>query len=312
MDINLVVKNWYKWLKFERLYSINTLESYMRDLNSLISFLILHINKEVTVEVLHNLTLPEIRSWLSFRHTKGMSARSNSRALSVVRNFFRYLSSNYGIENEAVFSISKPIRRKTLPKSLQISDIKTLIVDKIKLLSEDDTWIINRDIAIIMLLYGAGLRISEALDLKLCDVNHANLIIKGKGNKEREVFILPVVKNSIHEYVNSCPYFDVKKKEQYLFLGVRGKKLMRTYFANRLQKIREIFDLPKILSPHAFRHSFATHLLRRGVNTKSLQQLLGHSSLGTTQNYIHLDNQDIQNMHKNLQKRIKELSRKQN
>ncbi|WCR58440.1 tyrosine-type recombinase/integrase [Wolbachia endosymbiont of Ctenocephalides felis wCfeJ] len=321
-NLSSIIENWHEWLRCNRSYSPNTLESYMRDLKDFINFLGTHIGGEVNVDSLEKLSVPELRSWLSFRYARGVNARSNTRALSVIRNFFRYIKNNYEINNEAVFSLSRPIQRKTLPKALSISDIKTLVdfflhnyylqgthsslsfQHVVKLSDLGKPWVVKREIAIIVLLYGTGLRISEALSLRVSDVSGENLIITGKGNKQRQVFILPVVKKCIQEYIKACPYFGIANEEQYLFVGVRGKKLKRTYVANRLQKIRRILNLPEILSPHAFRHSFATHLLQENVDIRSIQQLLGHSSLETTQVYTHLNYQDVFNMYKNFQKSL--------
>ncbi|BAO99589.1 tyrosine-type recombinase/integrase [Wolbachia endosymbiont of Cimex lectularius] len=302
-NLGSIIENWYEWLRCNRSYSPNTLESYMRDLKDLISFLSAHIGGEVNVGSLEKLSISELRSWLSFRYARGVNARSNTRALSAVRNFFKYIKNNYEINNEAVFSLSKPIQRKTLPKALSISDIKTLLKE-MKLSDLGEPWVIKREVAIIVLLYGTGLRISESLSLRISDVSGENLIITGKGNKQRQVFILPVVKKCIQEYIKACPYLGIDDEAQYLFVGVRGKKLGRTYVANRLQKIRRTLNLPEILSPHAFRHSFATHLLQENVDIRSIQQLLGHSSLETTQVYTHLNYQDVFNMYKNFQQNL--------
>jgi integrase/recombinase XerC len=269
-------------------------------LQDLISFLSAHIGGEVNVGSLEKLSISELRSWLSFRYARGVNARSNTRALSAVRNFFKYIKNNYEINNEAVFSLSKPIQRKTLPKALSIPDIKTLLKE-MKLSDLGEPWVIKREVAIIVLLYGAGLRISEALSLRVSDVSGENLIITGKGNKQRQVFILPVVKKCIQEYIKACPHLGIDNEAQYLFVGVRGNKLGTTYVANRLQKIRRMLNLPEMLSPHAFRHSFATHSLQENVDIRSIQQLLGHSSLETTQVYTHLNYQHVFNMYKHFQ-----------
>ncbi|MGL9762691.1 MAG: tyrosine-type recombinase/integrase [Wolbachia sp.] len=302
-NLGSIIENWYKWLRCNRSYSPNTLESYMRDLKDLISFLSAHIGGEVNVGSLEKLSISELRSWLSFRDARGVNARSNTRALSAVRNFFKYIKNNYEINNEAVFSLSKPIQRKTLPKALSISDIKTLLKE-MKLSDLGEPWVIKREVAIIVLLYGTGLRISEPLSLRISDVSGENLIITGKGNKQRQVFILSVVKKCIQEYIKACPYLGIDDEAQYLFVGVRGKKLGRTYIANCLQKIRRTLNLQEILSPQAFRHSFVTHLLQENVDIRSIQQLLGHSSLETTQVYTHLNYQDVFNMYKNFQQNL--------
>lgn len=305
MEINLIIEKWYEWLKFIRSFSPHTLESYTRDMREFISFLSAHVGGEVNVGTLKKLSIPELRSWFSSRYSRGVSAKSNNRALSVIRNFFRYIKNNYEIENEAVFLLSRPIQRRTLPKALSIPDIKTL-VEKMELSDLGEPWVVKREIAIVVLLYGAGLRISEALNLRVSDLGRENLIIKGKGDKQRQVLILPVVKNCIQVYVKACPHLGINNKTEYLFLGFRGKKLGRTYVANRLQKIRRMLDLPEILSPHAFRHSFATHLLQEDVDISSIQRLLGHSSLDTTQIYTHLNDKDVFNMYKNFQKGLKQ------
>ncbi len=280
----------------------------MRDLKDLISFLNTHIGGEVNVGTLEKLSVPELRSWLTSRYARGVNARSNTRALSVIRNFFKYIKNNHNIDNEAVFSLSRPIQRRTLPKALSIPDIKTLLKE-MKLSDLGESWVVKREIAIIVLLYSTGLRISEALNLRVSDINNESLIVTGKGDKQRQVFILPVVKKGIQEYVKACPYLGTNNETQYLFLGVRGKKLGRTYVANRLQKIRRMLNLPEILSPHAFRHSFATHLLQEDIDIRSIQQLLGHSSLETTQIYTHLNYQDVFNMYKNFQQGLEKKSK---
>ncbi|QKX02143.1 tyrosine-type recombinase/integrase [Wolbachia endosymbiont of Dirofilaria (Dirofilaria) immitis] len=297
MNLGSIIKNWHEWLKCNRSYSLNTLESYVRDLKDMMNFLSTHIGGEANIGSLERLSVFELRSWLSFRYARGVNARSNARALSVIRNFFRYIKNNYGVNNEDVFSLSRPIQKRTLPKALSISDIKTLIKGT-RLSNLGEPWVVKREIAIIVLLYGAGLRISEALDLKVGDINSKSLTIIGKGNKQRQLFILPVIKKCIQEYMEACPYLSVNNETQYLFMGIRGKKLKRTYFANRLQKIRRMLSLPEILSPHAFRHSCATHLLQESIDIRLIQQLLGHSNLGTTQIYTYLNYQDIFNMYK--------------
>ncbi|MDN5247692.1 MAG: tyrosine-type recombinase/integrase [Wolbachia endosymbiont of Tyrophagus putrescentiae] len=295
-----IVEKWCEWLKFGRSCTRNTLESYTRDVNDFLSFLGAHIGGEVDVGTLEKLSVQELRSWLSSRYARGVGARSNNRALSALKNFFNYMKNNFNIENSAVFSLSRPVQRRILPKALSLSDIEILL-KKMRLLDLGEEWVIKRDVAIIMLLYGAGLRISEALDLKVGDVNNEELVISGKGNKQRQIFILPIVKKFIEEYIKVCPY---SHTAEYLFLGLRGKKLGRTYFANRLQKIRRILNLPEILSPHALRHSFATHLLKNKVDIRSIQQLLGHSSLETTEIYTHLNYQDVYDMYTNFQRSL--------
>jgi len=147
-NLGSIIENWYEWLRCNRSYSLNTLESYMRDLQDLISFLSARIGGEVNVGSLEKLSISELRSWLSFRYARGVNARSNTRALSAVRNFFKYIKNNYEINNEAVFSLSKPIQRKTLPKALSIPDIKTLLKE-MKLSDLGEPWVIKEKLRLL-------------------------------------------------------------------------------------------------------------------------------------------------------------------
>ncbi|WP_339045721.1 tyrosine recombinase XerC [Candidatus Mesenet endosymbiont of Agriotes lineatus] len=291
-----IVESWSEWLRLERNLAQNTLEAYRRDLSHLMSFLNSSMGEIVTLKTLKGLSLHNIRGWLSFRHKNNVSAKSNARALSAVRNFFKYISNYYDVDNQIIYSISKPILRRTLPKVLSNDEIKTTMEE----IKKEDFWVAQRNIAIILLLYGCGLRISEALSFKLKDVASDEITITGKGGKERRVFMLPIIKKQIEKYIKFCPYLSYKIQNQDLFVGVRGKKLSRTYFANYLQKVRRIANLPEFITPHAFRHSFATHLFREKVDIRSIQQLLGHVNLSTTQIYTHLNHKDVIDIYKNF------------
>ncbi len=293
-----IIESWYRWLRLEKNFSQNTLEAYRRDLNHLMLFLNSSIGEVVTLKTLKSLALFNIRGWLSFRHKKNISSTSNARALSAIRNFFKYINDYYDIDNQTIFSISKPILRKTLPKVLSRDNIKVAI-EEVKLEAKYH-WVAERNAAIILLLYGCGLRISEALSLKLKDVSSEELTVIGKGSKERRIFMLPIVKKQVEKYIKFCPYLKYSMKDQDLFVGVRGKKLGRTYFANYLQKVRRMANLPETVIPHAFRHSFATHLFRENVDMRSIQQLLGHANLSTTQIYTHLNHKDVIDVYKNF------------
>lgn len=300
-----IVESWHEWLKLERNLAQNTLEAYRRDLNHLMSFLNSSIGEVITLKTLKDLSLHNIRGWLSFRHKNNISAKSNSRALSAVRNFFKYISDYYGIDNQTIYSISKPILRRTLPKALSKGEIKATMEE----VKKEDFWVAQRNIAVILLLYGCGLRISEALSLKLKDVGSDELTITGKGGKERRIFMLPIVKKQIEKYVKFCPHLNYRMQDQNLFVGVRGKKLGRTYFANYLQKVRKMTNLPEFTAPHAFRHSFATHLFREKVDIRSIQQLLGHANLSTTQIYTHLNHKDVIDIYKNFHPQMNKIKK---
>ena len=186
------------------------------------------------------------------------------------------------MDNTAISVISSPRRAKVLPKALDVDDTFKVLETVEKLASEK--WQGLRDVAILTILYGCGLRISEALSLNVGDIGHNDFLkIKGKGNKERLVPLLPVVKEKINAYLAACPY-DIKPGEA-LFLGARGERLSPRIVQRTLEKIRGILGLPDTLTPHALRHSFATHLLAAGTDLRSIQELLGHASLNTTQRY---------------------------
>jgi integrase/recombinase XerC len=225
---------------------------------------------------------------------------SNARALSTVKSFFRYLEKDTGMENAAVFHIRSPKIKKSIPKALAEGQAEQAL-GEIKTMSKEE-WINKRNLALLTLIYGCGLRISEALSLNYKDFPKGDSItILGKGNKQRAVPVLPVVKAAIEEYVAACPYpFEAKTP---LFLGSRGGALDPAIFQRELRKLRTALGLPESTTPHAFRHSFATHLLSAGGDLRSIQELLGHASLSTTQRYTHVDKERLMNAYKNAHPR---------
>ncbi|KJV69123.1 tyrosine-type recombinase/integrase [Candidatus Neoehrlichia procyonis] len=289
-ELLTIVDSWVNWLKCEKGYSINTISAYKSDVIGFIVFLYKTSLQIVTVKVISSISVKNLRQWLSFRYKDNIESVSNARAISALKNFFRYLCRVYDIDNQAVFYILKPIVRKSLPKVLYESHIDAICSSNEGLYQY---WYEKRDLAIIMLLYGCGLRISEAINIKFCDFRGCELRVVGKGKKERVVVVLPLVKKYINEYIESCPYFCDKNKTQYVFVGLRGSKLQRTYFAKRMQVMRRKIGLPEITTAHTFRHSFATHLFLRGADIRVVQELLGHSSLSTTQIYTNLDHNNI-------------------
>ena len=295
----IIVNNWITWLETEKRYSLNTVDSYVRDVSKFIKFLYQCISRPVTLEDIVNIKVTDFRRWFAFRYQGGIEAVTNARSLSALKNFFRYLSRTYNIKSQAIFSLSKPILKNTLPKILEEDHIRK-ILNYYGLVSHD--WVDKRDFALMILLYGCGLRISEAINLRFKDLRKEEILVIGKGNKERIVPILPMVAETLNEYIKCCPYHfgSSPVSDQYIFLGTRGKKLRRTYFANRVQKIRKEIDLPDITTPHTFRHSFATHLFLGGADIRSVQELLGHANLATTQIYTHLDHQSMIDHYKNF------------
>ena len=282
-ELKELILGWLNWLRDERRYSPHTLDAYARDLALFINFLAENENeKKLSLNALKNIAPRDIRAFLSERLSRHIEHSSAAREISTLRSFFKWLNRRGIMDNTAISVISSPRRAKVLPKALDVDDTFKVLETVEKLASEK--WQGLRDVAILTILYGCGLRISEALSLNVGDIGHNDFLkIKGKGNKERLVPLLPVVKEKINAYLAACPY-DIKPGEA-LFLGARGERLSPRIVQRTLEKIRGILGLPDTLTPHALRHSFATHLLAAGTDLRSIQELLGHASLNTTQRY---------------------------
>ena len=282
-ELKELILGWQNWLRDERRYSPHTLDAYARDLALFINFLAENENeKKLSLNALKNIAPRDIRAFLSERLSRHIEHSSAAREISTLRSFFKWLNRRGIMDNTAISVISSPRRAKVLPKALDVDDTFKVLETVEKLASEK--WQGLRDVAILTILYGCGLRISEALSLNVGDIGHNDFLkIKGKGNKERLVPLLPVVKEKINAYLAACPY-DIKPGEA-LFLGARGERLSPRIVQRTLEKIRGILGLPDTLTPHALRHSFATHLLAAGTDLRSIQELLGHASLNTTQRY---------------------------
>ena len=287
-------KNFYNYLLNEKNYSKKTILAYSNDLNSFFAFCKTK-NKD-----LDKLDYDDFRMWLSERMLKGLSNRSNSRALSSIKSFFKFIEKKYGIFNEIVFKIKSPKFTKSLPKNITENNLYKML--QIIKNFHDDEWENDRDMAIFLLLYCCGLRINECLAIKLSNfIAKDSIKILGKGKKERIVYVLPVVINALDRYKSSCPYLI----ENYLFLSKTGKKYSATAFEKVMQNIRTFLNLPDTITPHSLRHSFATDLLSNGVDLRIIQEMLGHSSLKTTQIYTHVDTNKILNIYKNSHPRYR-------
>jgi len=284
-DLAKTIRAWESWLRDVKRASEHTVISYQTDLTHFLNFLSEHSGGRVGFSELRNLENKDLRAWLASR-TDTFEAASTARALSTIKNFFRYLEKQDRIKNAAVFHLHGPKIKKSLPRALgQIQAAEAM--QTIGTQHEED-WVNKRDLALLTLVYGCGLRISEALSLTAKDTPLSDAItITGKGNKQRMVPVLPIVKEAIADYMAACPYpLDPTSP---LFLGQRGKKLDPAIFQLQLRKLRAQLNLPESTTPHAFRHSFATHLLSAGGDLRSIQELLGHASLSTTQRYTHVD-----------------------
>lgn len=290
-DVGELIKKWQTWLLNERRYSAHTLDAYARDLSEFTKFAMQALGHELSGTDLAKLDVRLFRNYLTERTRRHIEKSSIARELSSLKNFFKWLDKNNYLKNSALGIISSPHKEKALPRAMDIEETFSLI-DVAKDLNKTP-WQGLRDTAIFTLLYGCGLRISEALSLNVGDINNNSFLrIKGKGNKERIVPLLPLVVENINAYLSACPY--KMRTGEPLFLGARGERLLPRIVQRQMQKIRAYMGLPDNLTPHALRHSFATHLLANGTDLRSIQELLGHASLSTTQRYTDVNIETIQ------------------
>ena len=272
---------WQEYLRAERGYSKHTLISYLHDFEDFISFVKNHIGSEPSLDDIVKADIHTLRSWLSSRKNDDYASSSSSRALSGVKSFYRFIYQVTGEANNAVLAMHSPKKAQVIPKSLSFDDVMLAINSSPEF--EKNDWLALRDKALITLIYAAGLRISEALSICKNSLNSDYLVIKGKGNKERIVPLLADAKAEIDKYLEILP-FDICDEDP-IFRGEMGKVLSTGVFSRQLIKLRRSIGLPEHTSAHAFRHSFATHLLENGADLRSIQELLGHSDLSTTQRY---------------------------
>ena len=289
-DTLRAIEDWQRWIGDERQSSVHTLDAYSRDLAAFVSFLTNHLGAPPTLGDLSNLQATDFRSFLAHRLAAGISQSSLARSMSTLRNFFRFLDKT-GLVSNATLSAVRALRpAPPIPKAIAAAEAIDLI-DAAGSLS-DRPWIAKRDTALFTLLYGCGLRIDEALSLNQADTPDGDaMVITGKGNKQRVVPVLPIVRHSIAEYVAACPF--APPRDGPLFLGARGVRLNPGVVQRQMRKLRALLGLPSTATPHALRHSFATHLLGAGGDLRTIQELLGHASLTTTQRYTSVDSERL-------------------
>ena len=277
------------WLDHQRALkgaSDNTITAYAGDITEFLAFITEHSGQSQGLGALSRITVSDMRAWMARMRTSGIAARSLARKLSAVKSFYRWLAEREGFEPTAVLSARAPKFEKKLPRPLSEDAAR----DVIDVISSQATkpWIGLRDTAVLTLLWGCGLRISEALGLKGRDTPLPDALrIVGKGNKERLVPVLPVARSAVEAYLSACP-FDLEPDAP-LFRAVRGGPLAPRTVQAAMQSARMQLGLPASATPHAMRHSFATHLLNAGGDLRAIQELLGHASLSTTQAYTAID-----------------------
>ncbi len=293
-SLNKIVLEWLAWLTDERKYSPHTLDGYARDLADFTA----SFANPLTIKQLEKMDVRAFRNYISEAASRGLEKSSLARHISTLRNFFKFLNARKIIKNTAISVISTPRHNKVLPKALDVNQTFDVLEESKNFAT--NAWQGLRDAAIFTLLYGCGLRISEALNLNVGDIDSNDFVrIRGKGNKERIVPVLPQIKDAINAYLKECPYH--LKNGEPLFLGARGERLSPRIIQRQLQKIRAGLGLPENLTPHALRHSFATHLLAEGTDLRSIQELLGHASLSTTQRYTDINIETLKKEYSKLE-----------
>ncbi len=266
--------------------SAHTISAYSRDIARFLAFLAQHHGGTFGIAGLGATGPSDMRSWMAHERARGLSARSLARALSAVKSFVNWLADRDEVEPVAALSTRGPKYRRKLPRPLSEDAARAVLSDMTTSHTED--WIAARDTAVVTLLYGLGLRISEALSLTGGDHPLPSVLrITGKGNKQRIVPVLPAAGSAVANYVRLCP-FDLARHEP-LFRGARGGDLNPRLIQKSMEQIRHRLGLPATATPHALRHSFATHLLNAGGDLRAIQELLGHASLSTTQTYTAVD-----------------------
>jgi len=293
MDLAEAQAGWRDWLKSERRLANHTLVAYEHDVAAFLGFMTTYLGAPPTLEALARLKPAEFRAWLAERARQGLARTSTARAFSSVRSFFRFLDKNGLAHNSSIASIQTPKLPRSVPKALSERDMEDLLDAEPEM--ERAPWIDLRDAAVLILLYGAGLRIGEALSLTKGDIDgllesgRDTLSVTGKGNKTRLVPLLPQALQAVRAYRDACPWLTAAGPGDRFFIGARGGALDPAIVQKRVREIRRGLGLPESVTPHALRHSFATHLLGAGGDLRTIQELLGHASLSTTQRYTDVD-----------------------
>ncbi|APF36239.1 recombinase XerC [Chelatococcus daeguensis] len=283
-------QSWLAHLAGERRLSPKTLEAYGRDARQFFAFLTDHLGGPPTLDAIARLKPMDLRAFFAARRAAGVTGRSLMRQLAALRSFARHLERG-GLGTASAFvAMRAPKVSKGLPRPLTAEAARAVADADSRAGEERDGWILQRDAAVMTLLYGCGLRISEALGLKGADAKAlaaGSIIVTGKGGKMREVPVLPQVARAVADYVAACPY--QLKADGPLFVGARGGPLSPRIIQLAMERLRGALGLPASATPHALRHSFASHLLGRGGDLRAIQELLGHASLSTTQIYTKVD-----------------------
>ena len=286
-DFQKILKDWQTWLKVEKNVSKHTFRAYCSDMTKFIDFLSHHHGAAISINALSGAKISDFRSWLSRQAVNGASNTTRARALSSIKNFLNWMDKQGIAHNAAISTVRSPKQPHKLPKALQEVQTFRLLDDM-----PTDDWVAMRDRALFTLLYGCGLRIDEALSLNIDNLPRDGFLrVVGKGNKERQVPVLPEIEKAVDDYRAACPCPETPDRP--LFLGKKENRLHQGVAQKAMRDLRKQLGLPETATPHALRHSFATHLLQNGANLREIQELLGHASLSTTQRYTDVNFEDL-------------------
>jgi integrase/recombinase XerC len=289
-DLAAAAVAWLSHLAHERRLSGSTIEAYGRDARQYLSFLKGRFGAPPTITDFVDCAPGDLRAFLAHRRAEGVESRSLQRALSALKSLARHIARDSGQTAAALGAIRAPKAGRRLPRPLSPTDAKAMTTTDLRDGEAREPWILARDAAVLALCYGAGLRISEALSIRRADapVGETDAVtIVGKGQKSRSAPIIPPVRRTIEDYLSLCPY--ALEPAGPLFVGAKGGPLSPRIVQLAMERMRGALGLPETATPHALRHSFATHLLARGGDLRTIQDLLGHVSLSTTQVYTGVD-----------------------
>jgi len=302
-DLAAAARRWEEHLGSERRLSPKTREAYRRDVAQFFSFLTAHLGGPPGIKSIASLRAADIRAFMAERRNIGVGSRSLARGLAGIRSFVRFLEKEEGINGAAFRAIRSPRQPRSLPKPIAVAAARRIVDGEESL--DGEPWIAARNAAVLSLLYGSGLRISEALGLKRSDAPEPGGVLRvtGKGGKERVVPVLPAVADAIAHYLQQCPYQGGPSAP--LFVGAKGGALSPRLIQLAMERLRAVLGLPDSATPHALRHSFATHLLSAGGDLRTIQELLGHASLSTTQIYTEVDARRLLEVYNNAHPRAR-------
>ena len=301
IKLNSLIKEWASYNINLRNLSENSVKAYSLDLRDFLNFSF----KESVVVLrsdLSNISAHTIRLWILSLRNRSVKASSLSRKISSLKNFFHWLEISHNIFNSAISKLDSPKKDSKLPRPIAVNDIKNLFSAFEN--KKEKRWIISRNQAIFLLLYTCGLRVSEAINMKTNELPlNTSILVKGKGKKERMVPILNIANQATENYTKQCPY--PISNSEYVFLGIMGNRMLPRSFQKAMERARNSIGLPSSTTPHSLRHSYATHLLNAGTDLRSIQKLLGHSSLSSTQIYTQIEQKRLLQVYKSTHPREK-------